>query len=113
MTQNNTMLVYSGMAAVKGSVAPDNSLIKLEIDTWTWKKGTWLFTSSCLFTVNPGGTSPSPRVAHAYCLLPNNVMMIFGGTVVLYDYNDVFMYDCNTDTWISGFPGKVQGNRFL
>ena len=63
------------------------------------------------FAVNASGTPPSPpRAGHTAVLLPDNRMMIFGGTVILYDYNTIYMYDCNTDSWIDGYPDKVQGD---
>jgi N-acetylneuraminic acid mutarotase len=101
------MMIVFGGCTNSGYQDSRNDLYALNLDTFEWKK------------LSGSGKVPSPRHGHSMTMIGDSKVALFGGAIeqvgrdgkpMITRYNDLYVYDIQTNEWSVGEAGGSPPN---
>lgn len=86
----NKVYVFGGEDRLRRAV---NDLFVLDMTSLEWSQP------------QVEGPSPTPRSAHVACVFEDRYLVVFGGGSVARCYNDLWVFDTQSNTWSNPKPG--------
>ena len=84
----NRLVIFGGHGGVDYQRTAFNDLYELDLDSFEWRKP------------KTKGNPPEPRGGHMASLLAQkDKLMIFGGWNFVSQFNNIYVYDFETETW--------------
>ncbi len=84
----NKIIIFGGHGGVDYNRTAFNDIYQLDLDTFEWRKP------------KPKGNPPEPRGGHVASLLgKKDKLFIFGGWNFILQFNNLFVYDIENETW--------------